>query len=73
MSTYDTSLSLNMEKPSPAAGRRLRRPNSQNSNYARRFSQGFSYPYNDIISYHVGCGDMFIPGNEECSRVLDKN
>ena len=51
-----------------AAGSRLRRPNSQNSNYARRFSQGFSYPYSIryvMISYHtmwgVGVGTCLFP------------
>jgi hypothetical protein len=31
---------------------------------------GFFFLYPATVA---GCGDMFIPGNEECSRVLDKN
>ena len=32
------------------------------------------YSFLCLNMYHVGCGDMFIPGNnEECSRVLDKS
>ena len=63
-----------------AAGRRLPSRNSQNSNYARRFSQGFSrsewwvvrysglggIPYNvPYVSYRMECSRVF--------RVLDKS
>ena len=56
-------------KPVFAAGRRLPGRNSQNSNYARRFSQGFSDPYR---------GGRVRSGGDtvyrmECSRVLDKS